>query len=116
MENEAKLRLEDVVLLADRGRTQIVRVGDISSIEVDGNYISVKKTDGEVIGGRASLTHCEKRFPPGFFRAGRNMIVNLAEVAKLNTAARNIVLIMKDGTRVTMSRVQGVLFRKQLSL
>jgi DNA-binding LytR/AlgR family response regulator len=114
--NESKLTREDMILLADSGKCQIVRVGDISSLQVDGNYISVKKTDGEVIGGKASLTHCEKRFPPGFFRAGRNTIVNLAEVAKLNTAARNIVLIMKDGTRVTMSRVQGVLFRKQLSL
>jgi DNA-binding LytR/AlgR family response regulator len=114
--NESKLTCEDVILLADSGRSAIVRVGEISIIEVSGNYISVKKIDGEMIGGRASLAHCEKRFPPNFFRAGRNTMVNVAAVAKLNTATRNIGLIMKDGTRVTMSRIQSLLFRKQLLL
>ena len=97
-----------MILLADSGKCQIVRVGDISSLEVSGNYVSIKKRNGEMIGGRASLAHCEKRFPPSFFRTGRNAMVNLAEVAKLNTASRNIVLTMKDGTRVTCSRIQSV--------
>ena len=114
--NESKLTCEDMILLAESGKCQIVRVGDISSLEVSGNYISVKKRDGEMIGGRASLTHCEKRFPSSFFRTGRNAMVNLAEVAKLNIASKNIVLTMKDGTRVTLSRIQSTLFRKQLLL
>lgn len=114
--NESKLTCEDMILLADSGRSAIVRVAEISTIEVSGNYVSVKKIDGEMIGGRASLAHCEKRFPPSFFRTGRNAMVNLAEVAKLNAASRNIVLTMKDGTRVTLSRIQSSLFRKQLLL
>jgi len=114
--NESKLTCEDMILLADSGRCQIVRVGEISTIEVHGNYLSVKKFDGEMIGGRASLAHCERRFPSNFFRTGRNTMVNVAHVAKLNMATRNIGLTMKDGTRVTMSRIQSVLFRKQLLL
>jgi two-component system, LytTR family, response regulator len=114
--NTGKLTVDDMILLADSGKCQIVRVGEISSLEVDGNYISVKKRDGDMIGGRASLAHCEKRFPPNFFRTGRNAMVNLAEVAKLNAASRNIVLTMKDGTRITLSRIQSLLFRKQLLL
>lgn len=85
-------------------------------MEVSGNYISIKKRDGEIIGGRASLAHCEKRFPSSFFRTGRNAMVNLAEVARVNTISRNIMLTMKDGTRVTLSRIQSTLFRKQLLL
>ena len=114
--NESKLTCEDMILLADACKSAIVRVSEISTIDVSGNYVSVKKIDGEMVGGRASLAHCEKRFPPSFFRAGRNTMVNIAQVAKLNTAARNIILIMEDGTRVTMSRIQSLLFRKQLLL
>jgi hypothetical protein len=43
-------------------------------------------------------------------------MVNLAAVAKVNATSRSIVLTMKDGTRVTLSRIQSVLFRRQLLL
>jgi len=113
---ENKLTPEDVILLGDGGGAQVVRVGDISSLEISGNYMSVRKNDGESFTARGSLTYCEQRFPASFFRAGRNHLVNLAEVAKANTARRSIELTMKDGTVITMSRIASALFRKQLSL
>ena len=113
---ENKLTPEDVILLGDGGGAQVVRVGDISSLEISGNYMSVRTSDGESITTRGSLASCEERFPASFFRAGRNHLVNLAEVAKANMATRKVELEMKDGTLITMSRIASTLFRKQFSL
>ena len=113
---ESKLMPNDVVLLGNGSGARVVRVGDISSVEISGNYMSVRTSDGQSVTARGSLASCEERFPASFFRAGRNHFVNLAEVAKANMATRKIELEMKDGTLITMSRIASTLFRKQFSL
>jgi DNA-binding LytR/AlgR family response regulator len=114
--NTGKLMLNDMILLGQGWNAATVRVGDISVVEVDGNDLTVRRNGGEPITTRCSLARCKQRLPKQFFAAGRNCMVNLAEVAKVNMASRTFVLTMKDGTRVTMSRIASALFRKELLL
>jgi DNA-binding LytR/AlgR family response regulator len=114
--NTGKLTVNDMICLGQAWNAAIVRVGDISLIKVEGNDATLWRNGGEPVTTRCSLAHCKERLPEQFFVAGRNCMVNLAEVAKVNMGARTFVLTMKDGIEVTMSRVQSVLFRKQLSL
>ena len=112
--NSGKLAYNDIIVLGDGAKSCVLKVCDISSIEVTGgNYMSVKKTDGESVTTRGSLARCEKRLPWQFFRASRQQMINLADVSKANLSFRKIILIMRGGDSVSLSRIQSKLFRKQ---
>ena len=114
--NTGKLTVNDMICLGQAWNAAIVRVGDISLIKVNGNDVTLWRNGGEPVTTRCSLAHCKQRLPEQFFAAGRNYMVNLAEVVKVDMATRTFVLTMKDGTQVTVSRLQSLLFRKQFSL
>ena len=114
-----KLARDDFILLKDGYDGLIVCINDISFIEVTGgNYLSLKLNNGSPssVTIRGSLARYEERLPTNFFRAGRDCIVNLAEVAKVNTARKQLVLTMKDGKEILVSRIQSRLLIKQLIL
>ena len=114
--NAAKLTVDDLILAGGGRGAATLRVGDISVIEVAGNYLTLRRNDGEPVITRGSLARCKQRLPEHFFAAGRNYMVNLAEVAKVNMASKTFVLTMKDGARVTVSRKQSRALRKALAL
>jgi DNA-binding LytR/AlgR family response regulator len=66
---------------------------------------------------RGSLARCLRKLPAEmFFRASRSCVVNLGQVARVDAAARNIVLRMKGGREVVMSRKQSLVFGRQFVL
>ena len=109
--------LDDMVIIGAGHRARLVRVGDISTIEVAGNDITVRAEGHEPLTMRGSIAHCRKRFPEEqFFLANRGCLVKLGEIVKVNMASKLFALTMRDGTTVSVSRLQIRAFRKGLSL
>ena len=111
-----KLTADDMVIVGEGYKGRLVRVGSISTIEVNGNDITVRANGCEPVTMRRSLGYCKARLPASFFTVGRHCMVNLAEVSKVNMASRTLVLTMKDGTTVPVSRLQSRAFKKGLGL
>jgi DNA-binding LytR/AlgR family response regulator len=114
--NTGKLTIHDFILIGQGYNARTVRIGDISTITVDGNLLTVCMNGLEPLTIYGTLAHCKKRLPASFFIVGRNCMVNLAEVAKVNMVTRNFVLTMKDGTVIPVSRNQSRALRKDLAL
>ena len=109
---------DHVVFLRAGYRSRLARVGDIVTIDVSKNDMTVKLSgdDGAVV-VRGSLDRCLRKLPAEmFFRASRSCVVNLLQVARVDAAARNIVLRMKNGREITMSRKQSLLFGRRFVL
>jgi DNA-binding LytR/AlgR family response regulator len=114
--NIGKLTADDFILVGQGRGAAILRIGDISLIEVEGNDLTLRCNGGERFTSRCSLARCIQRLPGQFFAAGRKCMVNLAEVAKVNPATRSFEFTMKDGTLVPVSRKQSRALRKGFAL
>ncbi|TCZ84655.1 LytTR family DNA-binding domain-containing protein [Lysobacter sp. N42] len=111
------LRGDDQVFLRDGERCWFVQLGQISRIEVDGNYATVHFRGEKAMLGR-SLATLESRLDPAlFFRANRSTLVNLRLVAAIDLAVGDgYTLTMKDGAEVEVSRRQARELRERLAL
>lgn len=111
------LRVEDQVFLRDGERFWFVQLGQISRIEVDGNYTTVHFRNERAMLGR-SLATLESRLDPAvFFRANRNTLVNLRLVQAVDMSVGDgYTLTMKDGAEVEVSRRQARELRERLAL
>ena len=106
----------DLVLLTDDIKAWIGRIGDISLLEAYRNKTLVHFLDGKIL-IRRSLSDCELRLDRSiFFRASRRYIVNLGHVKRLHVEEGGLVFLFKDGGDVTLSRRQGIIFRKTRDL
>ena len=111
------MNADSIVFLNSGYSGRLIRVGDIAIIEVSKNDLTITLKDGTTVVARGKLVRCAKKLPAElFFVTGRNCMVNLSQVSKVDTSARNIILTMKDGRKVMISRKQSVLFRKELVL
>ncbi|MGY4517114.1 response regulator [Lysobacter sp. HA18] len=111
------LHAEDQVFLRDGARCWFVQLGQISRIEVDGNYATVFFRNEHAMLGR-SLATLESRLDPAvFFRANRNTLVNLRMVQAIDLSVGDgYTLTMKDGAEVDVSRRQARELRERLAL
>lgn len=108
---------DHVVLLRAGWRSRLTRVGDIVTIDVSKNDMTVKLSDDQEVTVRGSLDRCLRKLPAEmFFRASRSCVVNLLQVARVDAASRQILLRMKNGREVVMSRKQSVVFGRQFVL
>jgi DNA-binding LytR/AlgR family response regulator len=109
---------DHMVFLRAGCRSRMTRVGDIVSIDVSGNNMTIKLSneDGAVV-VRGSLKRCLQKLPAElFFKVDRNCVVNLGQVGRVDAAGRQIALRMKDGREIVMSRKQSLLFGRQFVL
>lgn len=111
------LRADDPIFLRDGERCWFVQLGQVSRIEVDGNYATVHFRGEKAMLGR-SLATLEARLDPAlFFRANRNTLVNLRMVAAIDLAVGDgYTLTLKDGAEVDVSRRQARELRERLAL
>lgn len=111
------LRADDPIFLRDGERCWFVQLGQVSRIEVDGNYATVHFRGEKAMLGR-SLATLEGRLDPAlFFRANRNALVNLRLVAAIDlSVGEGYTLTMKDGAEVEVSRRQARELRERLAL
>ncbi len=109
-------RLEQV-FVKDRDRCWLVQVADIFLLESEGNYTRLHFANERPLILRSLAALQERLDPAVFFRAGRRRIVNLKWVERVDEAVGgNLVVILRNGATVEMSRRQSARFREALSL
>jgi two-component system LytT family response regulator len=109
-------RLEQV-FVRDGERCWLVRVADIYLLESEGNYTRICfKSERPLIA--KSLGSLEATLDPAiFFRTSRAQIVNLKWVEKVETGpAGNLVITLRPGQTVAVSRRQSAALKEALSL
>jgi len=109
-------RLEQV-FVRDGERCWIVRVADVYLLESEGNYTRLYFGKERPLIPRSLVVIEERLDPAVFFRAGRKHIVNLKWIERVETGvAGNLVVTLRSGQSVEMSRRQSVRLREVLSL
>lgn len=105
------------VFVKENERCWLVQVSDIYLLESEGNYTRLYFGKERPLIPR-SLSALEQRLDPAlFFRAGRKHIVNLRWVESVEPGiAGGLLVMLKSGHRVEMSRRQSIHFRESLSL
>ena len=83
-ESEKRLEAEDLVLLREKSLAMMVKVGEISAIESQGDYTRIFLNEGKILMMKKSLLLWERQLPPELFaKVGRSRLVNRKSVAKL---------------------------------
>ena len=117
--NAARDRLagEDKVFVREGDRCWFVEVKAIRLLESEGNYTRVHFDDAKPQLFR-SLNAMEERLDPKFFfRANRREIINLAWIDKIEPWFSGGLLVhLKGGAKIELSRRQAQEFREKMSL
>ncbi|MCA0382139.1 MAG: response regulator transcription factor [Bacteroidetes bacterium] len=114
---KGKLTEEDQVFVKDGERCWFVKLGDIRLFESVGNYAKVFFGNNKPLILK-SLNALEERLDEKvFFRANRKHIVNLRLVDKVeNYFNGGLLLELKGGDKIEVSRRQTVKFKEMMSL
>ncbi|HEY9155246.1 MAG TPA: response regulator [Opitutaceae bacterium] len=106
----------DRVFVRDGDRCWLVQVDDIVLFESEGNYTRLFFGKDKPLIPR-SLTALEERLDPAkFFRASRQHIVNLRCIEQVTPGvADNLIVGIKGGHQIEMSRRQSARLREVLS-
>lgn len=112
-----RLAPEDKVFVREGDQCWFVAVQNIRLLESEGNYTRVHFDDSKPQLFR-SLTAMEERLDPKhFFRANRKQVINLAWVEGIEPWFSGGLLVrLKGGIKVELSRRQAQEFRERLSL
>lgn len=115
--SRTRLSLEDKVFVREGDQCWFVPVKNIRLLESEGNYTRVHFDDNKPQLFR-SLTAMEERLDPKhFFRANRKQVINLAWVDGIEPWFSGGLLVrLKGGLKVELSRRQAQEFRERMSL
>jgi two-component system, LytTR family, response regulator len=92
--------------IRSRGQVRLLNVDEIDWVEADAKY-SRLHTRHATHRLRESIGRVEARLDPArFARIHRSAIVNLDRVAEIVSSSGPASVILKDGTRIPMSRTQ----------
>jgi len=111
------LRKDQSIFLQGDKQCWLIQVKEISLLESEGNYTRVYFGKDRTLILR-SLNSLEERLDPKmFFRASRKHIINVSAIEKIIPAAtRTLLVTLRDGFKVEMSRRQTQLFRALMTL
>jgi two-component system LytT family response regulator len=112
-----RLAAEDKVFVREGDRCWFVEVKSIRLLESEGNYTRVHFENAQPQLFR-SLNAMEGRLDPKyFFRANRRQIINLAWIDKIEPWFSGGLLVhLKGGAKIELSRRQAQEFREKMSL
>jgi two-component system LytT family response regulator len=116
-ERASRLAPDDKVFVREGERCWFVELKSIRLMESEGNYTRVHFGDAQPQLFR-SLNAMEERLDPrSFFRANRRQIINLAWIDRIEPWFSGGLLVhLKGGLKVDLSRRQAQAFREQMSL
>jgi two-component system LytT family response regulator len=116
-ESRGRLAAEDKVFVREGDRCWFVEVKSIRLLESEGNYTRVHFDTAQPQLFR-SLNAMEERLDPKyFFRANRRQIINLAWIDRIEPWFSGGLLVhLKGGAKVELSRRQAQEFREKMSL
>lgn len=114
---QSLLREDDQVFVKDGDRCWFVRLSDVRLFESVGNYAKVFFGNNKPLILK-SLNALEERLDPKcFFRANRKHIVNLQAIEKVESYFNGgLLLELKGGEKIEVSRRQTVKFKEMMSL
>jgi two-component system LytT family response regulator len=111
------LAIPEQVFVRDGERCWIVRLTDIFLLESEGNYTRLYFGKERPLIPRSLAALEERLDSTAFFRAGRKHIVNLKWVEKVDAGvAGNLVVTLRSGQSVEMSRRQSARLREVMSI
>jgi len=112
-----KLNKEDRVFVKDGDKCWFVKLEDVRLFESDGNYIKVYFDNVRPMIHKSLNALDERLDQRNFFRASRKHIINLAWVDKIDTWFNGGLMVeLKGGDRVEVSRRQAAKFKEKMSL
>lgn len=91
------------VAVRKNGRIHLVRIDEVDWLETAGNYVSLHVGAAEYL-YRITMAAIESRLDPAcFVRIHRSTIVNVDRIVELQpTFARELVVLLRDGTRLRL--------------
>lgn len=116
-ENQKKLTLDDQVFVKDGDRCWFVRLSNVRLFESDGNYIKVYFDNFKPMIHKSLNALDERLDEKSFFRASRKHIINLGWVEGIEPWFNGgLVVTLKGGDRIEVSRRQAARFKEMMSL
>lgn len=116
-ENDGKLELHDQVFLKDGEKCWFVELEKIRLFESEGNYVRVYFNESRPLILKSLNALTDRLSEKYFFRASRKHIVNLRWIEKVETWFNGgLLVILKDGTKVEVSRRQSVKLKEMMAL
>lgn len=111
------LREEDQVFVKDGDRCWFVRLSTVRLFESEGNYVRLYFEDHKPLILR-TLNYLDERLDSkAFFRANRKHIVNLKWIENIEPWLNGGLLVkLKGGNKIEVSRRQAIKFKDKLSL
>jgi two-component system, LytTR family, response regulator len=118
---QSLLQADSRVFLRDGDKCLFVRVADILALKVEGRYVEAECRTGqhtEKLLLQRSLESLEERLPQDlFFRANRNVVLNLHAVKNIEAwFSGGLLATLETGEKIEISRRQAQRFRESLSL
>jgi len=114
---DRKLSSEDQVFVKDGDKCWFVKLEDVRLFESDGNYIKVYFDKFKPMIHKSLNALDEKLDDRSFFRASRKHIINLGWVESIDTWFNGGLLVqLKGGEKIEVSRRQSARFREMMSL
>lgn len=116
-EKGPKLGLRDQVFVKDGDKCWFVKLADIRLFESDGNYIKVYFDGNRPMIHKSLNALDDKLNDRDFFRASRKHVINLSWVETIEPWFNGGLMVMlKGGERVEVSRRQAAKFKEMMSL
>lgn len=114
---EPKLTLKDQVFVKDGDRCWFVKLENVRLFESDGNYIKVYFDNNKPMIHKSLNALDERLDEKSFFRASRKHIINLSWVEGIEPWFNGgLVVTLKGGDRIEVSRRQAARFKDMMSL
>lgn len=111
----APARRSDRLVIRDGARSLVLRPATISWLEAAGNYVRIHGDQNHRL-VRTTLSHLEASLDPSqFVRLHRGTLVNLDRVVMVEPVGRELVAVLRDGTRLTVSRSHRSSFTASLA-
>lgn len=114
---DKKLGLNDQVFVKDGDRCWFVRLSNVRLFESDGNYIKVYFDNFKPMIHKSLNALDERLDEKSFFRASRKHIINLSWVEGIEPWFNGgLVVTLRGGDRIEVSRRQAARFKDMMSL
>jgi len=115
--SDKKLSLQDQVFVKDGDRCWFVKLVNVRLFESDGNYIKVYFDNHKPMIHKSLNALDERLDEKSFFRASRKHIINLSWVEGIEPWFNGgLVVTLKGGDRIEVSRRQAARFKDMMSL
>lgn len=117
MTERSRLGQDDQIFLKDGEKCWFVTLSEVSKFQSEGNYVRVYFRNQKPMILR-SLNNLEVTLDPRtFFRANRKFIINLKWIDKVESWFNGgLMVTLKDGSEVEVSRRQAAKFKDSMSL